>query len=121
MRSPFADRAAAGDALAERLAHVALRRPLVLGLPLDVVIVRKIGTPGHRELAMGALAVWGPHSAIARNEHVIASAGVSDAEFDQAHAREADEARRRVGEWGQPVPDVSDTDVILVDDGLATG
>jgi predicted phosphoribosyltransferase len=138
MRLPFADRAAAGDALAKRLEHLAARRPLVLGLPrggvvvaariaerlqapLDVVIVRKIGTPGHRELAMGALAMWGPHSAVVRNEHVIASAGVSDAEFRRAREREADEARRRVAEWGHPVPDITDTDVVLVDDGLATG
>jgi putative phosphoribosyl transferase len=138
MREAFADRAAAGDALAERLAHLAERRVLVLGLPrggvvvaariadrldapLDVVIVRKIGTPGHRELAMGAIALWGPHSAVVRNEHVIASARVSDAEFEAARRREADEAQRRVEEWGRPVPDVTDTDVVLVDDGLATG
>ncbi|HZC72637.1 MAG TPA: phosphoribosyltransferase family protein [Jatrophihabitans sp.] len=138
MREPFADRNAAGDALGARVAQLALRRPLVLGLPrggvvvaariaerlgapLDVVIVRKIGCPGHRELAMGALAVWGPHSAVVRNEHVIATAGVSEAKFERAREREAVEAQRRVAEWGQPVPDVSDTDVVLVDDGLATG
>lgn len=138
MRRPFADRAAAGDALAERLQHLAQHRLLVLGLPrggvvvaariaerldapLDVVVVRKIGAPGHRELAMGALALWGPHSAVVRNEHVIASAGVSDARFEQAREREAEEARRRIVEWGQPVPDLADIDVVLVDDGLATG
>lgn len=138
MRHPFADRAAAGDALAERLEHLTQRRPLVLGLPrggvvvaariaerlgapLDVVVVRKIGAPGHRELAMGALALWGPHSAVVRNEHVLRSAGVTAAEFERARDREADEARRRVAEWGQPVPDLTDTDVVLVDDGLATG
>lgn len=138
MRRLFADRAAAGDALAERLAHRGQRRLLVLGLPrggvvvaariaerlcapLDVVVVRKIGAPGHRELAMGALALWGAHSAVVRNEHVIASAGVSAAEFEQARDREAAEAQRRVAEWAQPVPDLADTDVLLVDDGLATG
>lgn len=138
MRLPFTDRAAAGDALAQRLEHLAGQRPLVLGLPrggvvvaariaqrldapLDVVIVRKIGCPGHRELAMGAVAVWGPHSALVRNEHVIASAGVSDTQFDRARESEIEEAGRRVAEWGQPVPDVRNTDVVLVDDGLATG
>ncbi len=138
MRETFADRAAAGDALADRLAQLADRRVLVLALPrggvvvaariadrlrapLDVVIVRKIGTPGHRELAMGAIALWGPHSAVVRNEHVIASARVSDADFETARRREADEAQRRVLEWGRPVPDVTATEVVLVDDGLATG
>jgi predicted phosphoribosyltransferase len=134
----FDDRHAAGDALAERLGHLTGRQLLVLGLPrggvivaariaerlaapLDVVIVRKIGCPGHRELAMGALAVWGPHSAVVRNPHVIAHAGVSAAEFEAARRREADEAARRVAEWGRPVPDVATTDVVVVDDGLATG
>jgi putative phosphoribosyl transferase len=138
MRLPFADRTAAGDALAKRLDHLAQRRLLVLGLPrggvvvaariaerlcapLDVVVVRKIGAPGHRELAMGALALWGPHSAVVRNEHVISAARVAPAQFGQARDREAEEARRRVAEWGQPVPDLADTDVVLVDDGLATG
>jgi putative phosphoribosyl transferase len=136
--SAFADRAAAGEALADRLEYLAGHKVLVLGLPrggvvvaeriadrlgapLDVVIVRKIGTPGHRELAMGALAVWGPHSAVVRNEHVIRSAGVREDEFHAALEREQDEANRRRAEWSRPVPDVSDADVVLVDDGLATG
>jgi putative phosphoribosyl transferase len=123
----FADRRDAGDALAIRLAHLSDEPVLVLGLPrggvvvaarvaerldapLDVVIVRKIGCPGHRELAMGALAEWGAHSAVVRNEHVIAQARVSDAE-----------ARRRVAGWGGAVPDLTATTVVLVDDGLATG
>jgi putative phosphoribosyl transferase len=134
----FADRRAAGDALADRLGHLIGRRLLVLGLPrggvvvaariaerldapLDVVVVRKIGTPGRRELAMGALARWGRYSAVVRNEHVIARARVSAADFEAARRREADEAARRAAEWGGPVPDVSGTDVLLVDDGLATG
>jgi putative phosphoribosyl transferase len=138
VRAAFADRVEAGDALADRLELLADRRALVLGLPrggvvvaariadrldapLDVVIVRKIGTPGHRELAMGALAVWGPHSAVVRNDHVIASAGVSDAEFESARRREFDEAKRRVAAWGRQAPDVSETDVVIVDDGMATG
>jgi putative phosphoribosyl transferase len=134
----FADRTDAGDALAGRLAHLAARRVLVLGLPrggavvaarvaerlgapLDVVIVRKIGCPGHRELAMGALAEWGPHAAVVRNEQVIARAGVAEPRFAAAREREAAEARRRAADWGGPVPDVTATDVVLVDDGLATG
>lgn len=138
MAEVFADRRDAGDALATRLAHLADRRVLVLGLPrggavvaaqvaerldapLDVVIVRKIGCPGHRELAMGALAEWGPHSAVVRNEQVIAQARVSETDFAAAREREAAEARRRVADWGRPVPDIAKTNVVLVDDGLATG
>jgi putative phosphoribosyl transferase len=134
----FADRRDAGDALATRLAHLADEPVLVLGLPrggavvaarvaerldapLDLVIVRKIGCPGHRELAMGALAEWGAHSAVVRNDHVIAQARISEAEFTAAREREAAEARRRVAEWGGSVPDITATTVVLVDDGLATG
>jgi putative phosphoribosyl transferase len=138
MAEAFADRRSAGDALADRLGHLAGRRLLVLGLPrggvvvaariaerltapLGVVVVRKIGCPGQPELAMGALAIWGPHSAVVRNQHVIDRAGVSGPEFDASHAREQHEAARRAAEWGRPVPDVSATDVVLADDGLATG
>lgn len=138
MAKGFADRRAAGDALADRLTHLAGHRLLVLGLPrggvvvaariaerlaapLDVVVVRKIGCPGQRELAMGALAVWGPHSEVVRNERVIDRAGVTGAEFEASRRREEREAIHRAAEWGRPVPDVSATDVVLVDDGLATG
>lgn len=132
----FADRAEAGELLAERLTEytgarilglprggVVVAAPIAtrLNAPLDVVIVRKIGTPGHRELAMGALAVWGPHTAVVRNEHVLAAAGVTGEQFEGVRHREAAEAQRRVDDWGASSTEVCDADVVLVDDGLATG
>jgi putative phosphoribosyl transferase len=135
----FADRRAAGDALATRLAHLAGRDDvLVLGLPrggivvaarvaerlgaaLDVVVVRKLRCPGHDELAMGALALWGNHVSVVRNDEVIARAGVSPVEFDAARLRELNVARHRAADWGQLPPQVHDRVVVLVDDGLATG
>lgn len=138
MAAPFADRLDAGERLAVRLAHLTGRPVRVLALPrggvlvaapiaerlrvpLDVAVVRKIGAPGHAELAMGALAICGPHTAVVRNEHVISAARVTDAAFDHAARRERVEAERRVAEWGRSDLDVAGTDVVLVDDGLATG
>jgi putative phosphoribosyl transferase len=135
----FADRAAAGRALAERLDHLAGRTDvLVLGLPrggvvvaarvaehlnapLDVVVARKLRCPGADELAMGAVAVWGTHSSVIRNDHVIGRARVAPADFETARLRELDVARHRAAEWGQLPPDVRGRVVVLVDDGLATG
>lgn len=138
MDTAFADRADAGRRLAARVDQLANRPERVLGLPrggvvvaapiaerlgvpLDVVIVRKIGTPGQAELAMGALAIWGPHTAVVRNDHVLSAAGVSDAAFDRARRREVDEAQRRMSRWVPADVDITGTDVVLVDDGLATG
>jgi predicted phosphoribosyltransferase len=138
MAAAFVDRADAGRQLAARVDQLLPRPERVLalprggivvavpiaerlGVPLDVVVVRKIGTPGHRELAMGALAVWGRHSAVVRNDHVLAAAGVSDAAFERARRREVAEAERRIFEWGPAGEDITGTDVVLVDDGLATG
>ena len=134
----FADRADAGQQLAARLEHLAGRPARILGLPrggvvvaapiadrlglpLDVVIVRKIGAPFQPELAMGALAIWGEHTAVVRNEHVLSAAGVTDTAFEHARRREVAEARRRLSEWGSPELDIAGSDVVLVDDGLATG
>jgi putative phosphoribosyl transferase len=140
MKHPrFADRNAAGAALAGCLGHLGGRDDvLVLGLPrggvvvaarvaerlharLDVVVARKLGCPGHQELAVGAVALWGPHVAVIRNEDVLRRAGVSDAEFDSARRRELEVARHRAAQWGQLPSSVADTVVVLVDDGLATG
>jgi putative phosphoribosyl transferase len=136
---PFADRAAAGGVLAERLFRLAGREDvLVLGLPrggvvvaarvaerlgadLDVVVVRKLRTPGHAELAMGAIAVWGEHVSVIRNSEVISRVGISDEAFAEARLRELDVARHRASEWGQLPPQVQHRIVLLVDDGLATG
>lgn len=135
---PFVDRRAAGRELAVHLADYAGRDDLVvLGLPrggvpvayevaraldapLDTLVVRKLGVPGHEELAMGAIASGGVR---VRNEQVIASARLDDATIDAVAGYERVELERRErayrGDRG-PV-DVAGRTVIVVDDGLATG
>src|ERR1700733_5651041 len=63
-----------------------------LRAPLDVFVVRKLGVPGHRELAMGAIASGG---VLVRNEEVLRELRISQADFDQVVAEEAAELRRR--------------------------
>ena len=139
MSCVFRDRDDAGRQLGIALAHYAERPDVVvLGLPrggvvvaarvaellharLDVVVARKIPTPGHRELAMGALAVWGDDDTVVRNEHVIDAAGVPFALFEAERRRELDVARRRAAEWSPVPPELAGRTVIAVDDGLATG
>jgi putative phosphoribosyl transferase len=136
----YADRADAGRVLGDAVAASGpLPRPLVLGLPrggvpvavgvaarllapLEVIVVRKIGAPGRPELAMGALAMIGPHVSLYRNEDIITALRVSEAAFAEAHQREAAELRRRAGTFSRTAATpVSGADVVLVDDGLATG
>ena len=135
---PFLDRSDAGRLLAERLQDYAGRDDvLVLGLPrggvpvayevaralgapLDAFVVRKLGVPGHEELAMGALASGGVR---VLNEAVIAEAGVTEDRFARAVAAESAELARRERLYRgdrDPVEAAGRT-VILVDDGLATG
>jgi putative phosphoribosyl transferase len=134
----FRDRAHAGRVLAERLRHYADRPDVVvLGLPrggvpvaaevserlhvpLDVFVVRKLGVPGHEELAMGAIAPGGVRIV---NHDVIALAGLTDHDIEAVTAREEEELRRRERAYrgDRPPPDLRGRTVILVDDGLATG
>lgn len=134
----FRDRVDAGRQLALRLTDYAGRRDvLVLGLPrggvvvahevaralnapLDVFIVRKLGTPGQEELAMGAIASGGVR---VLNQDVIDSLGISNADIEKVAETELLELRRRdeLYRRGRPMPDLRDKTVILVDDGLATG
>jgi putative phosphoribosyl transferase len=134
----FADRGEAGNALAEALATYADSDDVVvlalprggvpvgfevarrLNVPLDVIVVRKIGAPGHQELAMGAVASGG---ALVRNEDVISSMRVDEATFDHV----ADQKRREVRDRerlfrGDRAPlAVKEKVVIVIDDGIATG
>jgi putative phosphoribosyl transferase len=134
----FRDRSDAGRQLAERLAEYRDRPDVIvlalprggvpvgaeiaraLGAPLDVFVVRKLGVPGHEELAMGALASGG---ARVINDVVVRRARISDAALDAVTAREQAEVtrRERLYRGDRPPPDVRGRTVLLVDDGLATG
>jgi len=91
-----------------------------LGAPLDVFIVRKLGVPGHEELAMGAIASGGVR---VLNRDVLDYARVTQQQLDAVAAREERELTRREAEYrGNRAPlDVRGRTVIIVDDGLATG
>ncbi len=140
-RLPFVDRRGAGVALAAKLAALpSLQDPagaVVLALPrggvpvayevaralswpLDVFLVRKLGVPGHRELAMGAIASGGIQTV---NDDVVEWYGVSEAEFAAVAQTEQEELERREVRYrGQRAPlPVEGRTVLLVDDGLATG
>ncbi|NOK18606.1 phosphoribosyltransferase [Corallococcus carmarthensis] len=92
----------------------------MLGGPLDVFAVRKLGTPGHEELAMGAIATGG---VAVLNAGVVRRLGIPEAAIAAAVEREARELARRdqLFRDGRPPARVEGRTVILVDDGLATG
>jgi putative phosphoribosyl transferase len=91
-----------------------------LHLPLDVYVVRKLGVPGHEELAMGAIVSDGTYII---DPFTIEIAKVNRDALARALEREAAELRRRsrVYRDGRPEPDLEKKRVIVVDDGLATG
>jgi putative phosphoribosyl transferase len=91
-----------------------------LDLPLDVYVARKLGVPGHRELAMGAIA---PGGIIVLNERVIRQFQIDEAHINAAIERELVELQRREREYrgNRPQLGLTGRDVILVDDGIATG
>jgi predicted phosphoribosyltransferase len=134
----FRDRAEAGRALAERLQAYAGRDDVTvlglprggvpvaaevakaLGAPLDVFLVRKLGVPGHEELAFGAIALGGSR---VLNRDVVATLGIDAETIEEVVARERAELERRAEAYrgtSEP-PDVRGRAVMLVDDGLATG
>ncbi|MEX0742567.1 MAG: phosphoribosyltransferase family protein, partial [Phycisphaeraceae bacterium] len=134
----FRDREEAGQRLAQALSRFAGRPDvLVLALPrggvpvgvevaraleapFDLMLVRKLGVPGHEELAMGAIASGGGR---VLNQRVIELARLTEQDIEQATTREQAELRRREKAYreGRPHPRVEGRCVILVDDGLATG
>lgn len=91
-----------------------------LGAPLEVFVVRKLGLPGHEELAMGAVASGG---VVIRYEPVLAMHAVTAAQFDAVLQREQAELARRERTYnaGRPRVSLADRIVVLVDDGIATG
>ena len=134
----FIDRPDAGRALASRLAKYADRDDVVvlalprggvpvayevasaLGAPMDVFLVRKLGTPGHRELAMGAIASGGIR---VLNDDVVRWYGIPDAAIESVAREEEQELLRRERAYREdrPAPDLARRTVIMIDDGLATG
>lgn len=93
-----------------------------LDAPLDLALVRKIGAPGHPELALAAV-VDGDQPHLLINEGVRRATGADDAFIEEAQRRELAEIerRRRVYFGGRPRPDPRGRTAIIVDDGLATG
>jgi putative phosphoribosyl transferase len=91
-----------------------------LKAPLDVFIVRKLGVPGHEELAMGAIASGGVR---VLNEGVIRRIPISDETIERVSAKEQLELRRRELAYriDAPPPQIEGKTIILVDDGIATG
>ncbi len=138
MTTRFRNRAEAGHLLAQKLIAYAYRPDvLVLGLPrggvpvafevakalqvpLDIWLVRKLGVPTQKELAMGAIATGGVR---VLNQEVVNWLGISDEVIDKVAAQEQQELERRnqVYRGNRPAPDVRNRTIILVDDGLATG
>jgi len=134
----FRDRREAGRALARLLESYGDRKDVtVLALPrggvpvayevaralgasLDVFLVRKLGVPGHDELAMGAIAMGG---AVVINDDVVRGLGIQPETVRRVAENEGRELQRREGVYrgGRPPLDVEGKVVIVVDDGLATG
>ncbi len=134
----FRDRTEAGQTLAAMLTAYANRSDvLVLALPrggvavgyevaralhvpLDVLVVRKLGVPGEEELAIGAIATGNIRIL---NDDVVRSLNISDDVIDRVAAREQKELERRERLYrnNRPAYDVRGRTVLLVDDGIATG
>ena len=91
-----------------------------LGAPLDVFLVRKLGVPGHPELAMGAIASGGVRVV---NRELVDDLAIATEAIDSIAAREGLELERRerLYRGGRPLPPLENRIVILVDDGFATG
>jgi erythromycin esterase-like protein/orotate phosphoribosyltransferase len=134
----FRDRRDAGRVLADRLRDYGGRRDVVvlalprggvpvgfevaaaLNAPLDIFLVRKLGVPGHEELAMGAIASG---DVLVLNDDVARGLEIPPEIVEEVAEAEREELRRRERAYreGRPLPDLAGRIVILVDDGLATG
>lgn len=135
---PFRDRVEAGARLGDALAGVDLGPDVLvaglprggvpvaaavatrLGAPLDVIIVRKVGVPGHRELAMGAV---GEGGVVVRDERIMRAVAPSEAAVDRTIAEERAEVEARAHRFrpGREQRSLVGRTVLVVDDGLATG
>lgn len=134
---PFLDRREAGRLLGEELLQLRGQKPVVLGIPrggviiarelaavlngdLDIVLSRKLRTPGNLELAMGSVAEDGN---LFLNNDVVQQLNISDAEIQRERALQMQEIARRVAMFRKALPKTSLQDrlVIITDDGVATG
>lgn len=99
---------------------VAFEVATALGSPLEVFVARKIGAPGQPERGIGAIAEAG---GLAVDHHALHILGLSSQHFQTMVAGERLELERRVRRYrsGRPLPSLTRRDVVLVDDGLATG
>jgi putative phosphoribosyl transferase len=139
VRPEFADRREAGRRLAVALQYLAASHPLVLALPrggvpvaaevaralgadLDLLIVRKLGAPGHEELGIGAL-VDGAAPHLVLNEDIVRQLGPSPAYVREELQRQLTEIERRRRAYLGDAKAISPTGrtVIVIDDGIATG
>ena len=138
MRTQFRDRTEAGELLAEQLVAYANKPDVIvlalprggvpvgaqvakkLNVPLDVFVVRKLGVPGHPELAMGAIATGGVR---VFNGDVVNLLRIPDEVINAVTAEEFRELQRRERSYRDdlPPPEVEGKMVIIVDDGIATG
>lgn len=133
----FRDRRDAGRQLASALQDADLHSPVVLALPrggvpvayevaetldapLDVFVARKVGAPGHPEYGIGAVAE-GTDRLVLNDQATLFS--LSDSQLESMAADEQQEVRRRISRYrgDRSLPELEDRDVVLVDDGLATG
>ena len=133
----FTDRADAGQRLAEALRHLAGEKPVVLGLPrggvpvaaavatalgapLDVIVVRKLGVPYHRELAFGAIGEGGVRVI---NDDIVRRGGLSPSDIATVERAEQTELVRQAERFRDDRPRLAldGRTAIVVDDGVATG
>ncbi len=131
------DRRSAGALLGIEVVKAGLQNPVVLGLPrggvpvaakvaealgapLDVIVVRKLGVPHQRELAMGAI---GEDGAVVLNDDVVRSAHVTEADLREVESRERAELDRRLRRVRsvRPRESLVGRSAVIVDDGVATG
>jgi putative phosphoribosyl transferase len=135
---PFRNRVHAGELLAQALRDYAGRSDVIvlalprggvpvafevavaLKAPLDLMLVRKLGTPGQEELAMGAIATGGVR---VMNDDVVQTLRISDDVIQAVARREQNELERRQRTYrgNRPPPQLRNQCVILIDDGIATG
>lgn len=136
----FIDRRDAGRALARELQHLHLQHPLILALPrggvpvarevatalgaeLDLLLVRKIGAPGHPEYGIGAVAEGSAHPQLVVSAEVLALINPPPGYLEAEQRRQIAEIERRRLAWrgGRPPIPMAGRIVVIVDDGVATG